>query len=93
MFISTLNRDQFKPPQEVLDKACDCVRLTRNDRWSAEKAVRVREIRKWAQDNCESFIWWELEKHDDLYPVDREEVWLFYFYEAKDATAFRLKWL
>lgn len=91
MFVSTFNKDQFKPPQEVLDR-CECVKFPRRA-WPIEKRLNMREVRIWALEHCESFVWWELEQHNDPYPVDREEVWLFYFYKSADATAFRLRWL
>ena len=85
MFNSTFNRDQFRPPQEILDHHCECVRVGR--------VAPPKVMRDWARAHCESFVWWEIEQHNDRYPVDRIEVWLFYFYREEDATAFRLKWL
>ena len=70
------NRDQFRPPDNVLAQ-CECVRIERNGR--ADR--RGKFIRDWAREHCNSLVWWELEGWDDREPVDRPEVWLYYFYD------------
>ena len=90
MFAMPINRDQFRPPDWVLSR-CECVKFPRHA-WPLKKRLYIKVLRDWAREHCESFIWWRLEHHDDEFPVDRAEVWLFYFYKPEDATAFTLRW-
>jgi hypothetical protein len=80
------NRDQFKPSNEMLTQ-CASVIVDAN-------VNRPRDMRDWAKEHCNSFVWWE------SYLANGVTSWagngdcaVFYFYASEDATAFRLRWL
>jgi hypothetical protein len=80
-----LNRDQFKPPQKALDK---CQQVVGNGDIHSPK-----EMRNWAREHCESFVWWEcLDMSDISSWAGPDNYCSFYFANEVDATAFRLRW-
>lgn len=85
MHAHLLNRDQFKPPSDILAK---CARVIADGDQHSAKAMR-----DWAHEHCESLVWW------DRYDMSDSSSWTgpddclnFYFYKPEDATLFRLKW-
>ena len=80
-----LNRDRFKPPDDVLAK---CARVTADGDLHKPKTMR-----DWARAHCESFIWWESTDMSDSSSWPGPDFCVyFYFYRQEDATAFRLRW-
>lgn len=79
------NKDQFKPPREVLDK---CIRVDADG-----DKYHPKEMRTWAREHCESFVWWEsLDMSDSSYWRGPDNLCMYYFVNEVDATAFRLCW-
>jgi hypothetical protein len=80
--LPVVNRDQFKPPQDVLNR---CYRV---DVDSGKH--KPKNMRSWAREHCESFIWWE--SSDISGWPGPDNYCSYYFYKDADATAFRLRW-
>lgn len=80
-----INRDQFKPPAEVLDQ---CYKVEADgDRY------HPKDMRSWAREHCESFIWWEsLDMSDISSWRGPDNYCVYWFYKEPDATAFRLRY-
>lgn len=70
------------PPQELLDQ---CVQVILGD------PVKPHLIKKWARENCSSYVWMELLDVSDVsYKYDI--CCAFYFGDKKDALMFQLRW-
>ena len=72
----------LRPDDELLEQ-CHVVTV-------ADPAFRMRDMKKWCWDNKLSLIWSEIVETMDISPT-HDHVAGFYFVEAKDATAFTLR--
>jgi hypothetical protein len=83
--LPVVNRDQFKPPQDVLNQ-CHRVDVDGDKH-------NPKNMRTWAREHCESFIWWESTDMSDISSWPGPDNYCsYYFYKDADATAFRLRW-
>ena len=80
-----INRDQFKPPMDVLNQ---CFKAEADgDRY------HPKDMRTWAREHCESFVWWESLDFSDISSWrGPDNLCVYYFSKEVDATAFRLRW-
>lgn len=70
------------PPQDLLDQ-CHQVLI-------GDPAFHIKKMRNWCNENELSLVYWELVPVMDVSDTF-DQVAAFYFIEAKDATAFTLK--
>lgn len=76
--------DRPKIPKEVLDQ-CYSVVLYDDD------IVKPYQIRKWARQHCQSYLWMEELDISDFSPT-HDYSFTFYFTEEADQLMFRLKY-
>lgn len=77
------------PPEQLLNQ-CQQVLVTDDD-IEKKHYTTPWAVRRWAQENCKSFVWMhEQDVSDASYQWDY--IYAFYFYEEKDANWFQLKW-
>lgn len=80
-----INRDQFKPPVSVLNR---CHRVDADG-----DKHKPKDMRTWAREHCESFVWWESADYSDISSWrGPDNLCSYYFHNEADATAFRLRW-
>ena len=72
-----------KPPQEALDQ-CFCVYI-------GDPAFHIKKMRNWCYEQGISLVYWELQEVADVSPMF-DDVAVFYFADARDATLFSLKY-
>jgi hypothetical protein len=71
------------PPRDLLD-ACFVVHL-------ADPPVPMWKMKKWAREQCQSFVWAELVDTSDV-SYNYDSVSAFYFGTEADKIMFALKW-
>jgi len=82
-----VNNTNISPPQELLDKCQQVLIADPRERLGA----KPREIKKWAQTYCRSFVWFELMDVSDVSPL-YDVVCAYYFSDPRDVTMFTLRW-
>lgn len=75
-----------EPPQELLDR---CVQILIADDKLKSKPF---ELKRWAQENCESFVWMNETDVSDV-SIQWDYIYCFYFGTQEDANWFSLRWL
>jgi hypothetical protein len=78
-----VNNTDLTPPQAVLDK-CHCVFIS-------DPAFVMWRMKKWCRENGLSLLWSDRVDTADVGGSTYDEVAAFWFIDARDATAFTLK--
>jgi hypothetical protein len=73
----------LSPPRNLLD-ACFSVQVSDSD-------IPMWKMKKWARDQCQSFVWAELVDTSDV-SYNYDSVSAFYFTTEADKIMFALKW-
>lgn len=76
-------------PKELLSK-CYEILMSDDDIEKKHRTVPWR-VRRWATDNCKSFVCMEEQDVTDV-SLQWDYIYAFYFYDEKDANWFQLKW-
>jgi len=80
--------DSIRPPERLLNKCCE---VLLPDTKIENHDVRPVDIKRWAIQNCKTFVWMHEQDVTDV-SYQHDYIYGFYFGDEKDANWFRLKW-